>query len=70
MPAKSDSQRKAAGRELGMRRSGKAIKEKAKRPFAGASEPELREFAAKDKKAKGKSKSSVGHYMGRPGWER
>jgi len=45
MPAKSEKQRKAAGAELGRRRSG--AKKSKKRPFGTAKTKDLRDFARK-----------------------
>jgi len=45
MPAKSEAQRRAAGAELGRRRSGK--KKSKKRAFGTASTKALRDFAKK-----------------------
>jgi hypothetical protein len=58
MPSKSEAQRRAAGRELGMRREGKVRRDPdAKRPFAGASEEQLRAFASKPTSGKDRKKS-------------
>lgn len=75
MPGASESQRRAAGRELGRRRAGKVIRqEKGTRPFGSATEPQLREFAAKPlakmASKRKKDKRSVGHYMSGDDWKR
>jgi len=49
MPAKSQSQRRAAGAELARRRKGVKKQKKATRPFGSASIAKLKEFAGKVK---------------------
>lgn len=50
MPAKTPRQRKAAGAELGRRRSGKASPRAA--PFASAKTSDIRHFAKKPNRGK------------------
>jgi hypothetical protein len=47
MPAKSQSQRRAAGAELARRKKGIKKQKKATRPFGTASIAKLKEFASK-----------------------
>lgn len=47
MPAKSESQRRAAGAELSRRKKGVKRDKKSRRAFGGATLKELRDFARK-----------------------
>lgn len=49
MPAKSESQRKAAGAELARRAKGAKKQKKATRPFGSATKKQLKDFARKGK---------------------
>lgn len=50
MPAKTEKQRKAAGAELGRRKSGAKPQSKATRPFGSATTKQVKDYARKGKR--------------------